>query len=219
MYYTLHDRQFVKVFDNNRIAFLHRTTTDYLLAFHLKPYQCENLNDIVQQMDLYRLRSYPLGGNIWFYKEDSHIQLVNHTTDRYFIFYPSSWREYKRRVHRRVMTLLRHGKPKNYKHHARHARRYRAQSRKPSSTIRRKTISRSARDVAIANEQRAQRAVIPSRHHTNPRPPSSTTSGEHASRSASIASTAGSISLSDFEHCNQCSVNEEETLSTKHECR
>ena len=140
MSFSLHAYQFVTARYKSGISFFHRTVSDTLCAFHLKPYQCENLNDIVYRLDLYHLRGYPLGDNVWIYKDNNDIQLVNLTTNRYFLFRPSSWHTYKRRVHPQVMSLLRHGKRENHQHYACHARQYGARSRKTSSSIRRKAI-------------------------------------------------------------------------------
>ena len=118
MSYDLHARQFASVRHNSRVSFIQRTLSNTFCAFHLKPYQFENLNDIIQHLELYRLKAYPLGANVWIYKDNKDVQLVNHNTDRYFLFYPSSWHTYKRHVHRRLLTLLRYGTHKNRQRHA-----------------------------------------------------------------------------------------------------
>ena len=217
MFYKLHAHQFVSTRYKNYVSFLHRAASGKLIAFHLKLRHFENFNDIIYDLDFYSLRSYPLGDNVWMYKKDKDIQLVDHSTDRYFIFYNSSWQTYKRRVHHRIMSLCYHGEYTNHQRDARHARSHRARSRKALSTIRRKVISRTTRDAAYANEQRTQHSTIPSRHNSNPRSPSPSTSGGYAMRSASPSSNFNNSSLSDYEHCNQYSIADEETVPTKHE--
>ena len=127
--------------------------------------QFENLNDIINSS--LHLTSYPLGGGTWLIRSQGDWCLQ--TPSGFFTFYRKSWPIYKRRVHRRIRLILRHGERTRGEPDANYEV---WQGHGPQTTASRPRwhpLRRSARNARVPHQRRSKHAGLPKWHRTNPR--------------------------------------------------
>ena len=178
--------QFVFVDSAGKIRFHHYSASDLLHTFTLTSSQFYNLDDVMRGMQqLSELRWYPLGRNVWFYKNGKCVKLIDNEKQRFFRFYEIGWREYKSNVHPLILSFLHDDT--YLSHHQPHAR---DESRKTNcfgrslSSLRRgkQVLSRSTRNDCYANAKRTKSTNISRWQSTNSRSYSRRRGGKYATR-------------------------------------
>ena len=119
-----------------------------------------NLHDIMRG---FHQGSYPLGRGLWLRMTKRGVRMENNQVC--FEFHERSWKQYKRSIHWRIHSFLRHGQQHN--HHQLHARAasrysYRHRSRPPFPT-RQQTLFRTTTDGGHQNVKRSQSSNISQR--------------------------------------------------------
>ena len=164
--------QFVLVDGAGNIRFYHRSKADSIIVLNLTPSQIFNLNDIMRGMKYFsKLTWYPLGGELWLYKKDKCIKLVDIERQRFFRFYESGWEEYKSNVHPLILSFLHD--VSTISHHQSHARDENQSTnrfgRLTSHFRKRKQIlSGTARNECHANAKWTKPAIISRRKSSDP---------------------------------------------------
>lgn len=143
-----------------------------------------NLNDVIKDMDTFQfLKYYPLGDHLWLQYLEKGIQLYNHRRNVYFTFHKESWKKYKREIHYRILSFLRHGAPSLHdcQHAPTHETLFRNQSRNLTSTTpQQHVLSRKTSNVGGENEQQAKRSNLSEWNGSNSRRPFSFVGAVHA---------------------------------------
>ena len=214
MKFILCERQSVVVQYEN-IYFCHVTQRGHVRSFMLTDYQFENLNDLIKETMCNCIRNYPLGAGLWLSVTASGYQLTNHRDNTYFIFI--DWERYKRHVHPRVMSFLRHDvdmRGEDYQYDADDESRQLHRPRSPPRKKRRTLASRSTRDARSSTEQSQKRAILSRWDRSNPRKrPQRRGRVDEARSVASPSRESKCDTSSDEEHCSECSI-DETTLPT-----
>lgn len=116
-----------------------------------------NLNDILLDLEIFKkMKYYPLGNHIWLQYYKNHIQLYHCHLNIYFTFHESSWYEYLKAIHRKILSFLRHGATTLHgrKHAPTHENLFQSRScNAPSTSSKHKVISGEATNATGENEQ------------------------------------------------------------------
>ena len=203
MKFPLYYPQYV-LFRHNRISFCHTLYHRVILTSR----QFENLNDVIDKVEMLKLKAYPLGDGLWLRRE--HDTLCLTAKHVYFVFHYWSWQQYKSNVHPAIYHQLHHGEREARKRNADNECPYLSKSRSAASTARRKAVSRTARNAFTTDEQWQKRSTVSARHSTIPRSHVSSRSAENERRTSSTASNFNSASTSNFESSDECSIEEGE---------
>ena len=172
------------------VCFCHYSATNFPHLLKLSFNQFINFNDVLRGLEhLSHFTWHPLAHGLWFHKKNDVIKLVNNKTHCYFQFYPYGWDEYKRNVHRRILSSLRHVAYTTYHQpHARNDAQSSHSSRGRASTLlrRKQTASRATRNVGDDYEDHSSKSSTFSRRkNTNTRPHFKLRRRTHARRDSS----------------------------------
>mgnify|MGYP001791423043 CR=1 FL=1 len=103
MHYRLHYKQSVTVCYDNTIRFRYKQH-----EVVLSEEQFLNFADLLRCLCHFRhLKWFSLMNHVWLHSDKDGVSLHNGAS--YFRFFTSSWRHYKRNVHRLILSFLRHG--------------------------------------------------------------------------------------------------------------
>ena len=143
-----------------------------------------NLNDVIMDMDMFRfLKYYPLGDHLWLQHHEKGIQLYNHRQKKFFTFHEESWKKYKRVIHARILSFLRHAVPslQGCKHAPTHENLFKGESQIfTSKTSEKQVLSRETSNVGGGNEQQAECSNLSKWNSSNSRRPFSFIGAVHA---------------------------------------
>ena len=169
--------------------------------------QFYNLNDILHAP--LRLMSYPLGGGACLMWLQGEMRLQTKTG--FFTFYRNSWHNYKRRVHRRIHFILRHGGRARGEPDAYHEVSHHDGSQTPASAARWHSSQWSARNARVSHRHRTKHASLPQRDRANSWRSVRRRRQRHVSRIRE-ANAATFPSNDNIQSGDECSI-EEETMS------
>lgn len=193
---------------HNKITFCHRHFRFIILNLR----QFHNLHDMIRDRKNLRIRSYPLGDNLWIYQEKDSFCLT--TPDAYFLFHRQSWHRYIRQVHPRIRHILRrHGGASNYECDADDEAEDRPQPRRLAHYSRRQTLSRSSRNAIAEAKQWQKRPTLSRWDPSNHRRPLLSRGGEDATGDSAQTMSVDGDTASDFEHGSDYSITEPETAN------
>lgn len=179
-----------------KIIFCHK----HLRCISMNQRQFENFHDMLSEMHLITLKAYPLGDYLWFYRDHDSFRLTSHHA--YFLFYPESWKCYKRNVHKQIHQIQQRQRDddENYQYDADNEAEFSPRPRELASRKRRKTFSRKTRNAATSSQQRKKRTTISSRNNSNPRCNPRDCSPEDAMRNTPSSSFNDYYTTSDIKY-------------------
>ena len=187
MKFDISKNQFVLIDRNGNVHFHHRQIeTGFTFVLKLMSSQFFNLDDVMRGMKFFsNLTWYPLGKDLWFYKKDECIKLVDIERQRFFRFYETGWKKYKSSVHSLIVSFL-HDVP-SISHHQSHARDENQPTNslgRPSSHFRKRKqiLSWPTRNGCHANAKWTKSTIISRRQSANPRSNFGRRGGKYARR-------------------------------------
>ena len=201
MHYRLHYKQSVTVCYDNTIRFRYKQH-----EVVLSEEQFLNFADLLRCLCHFRhLKWFSLMKHAWLYSDKDVVSLHNGAS--YFRFFTSSWRHYKKNIHRLILSFLRHGHRESY---ARDDRQHNYRPRRLAPPVQRfkSSLSRSTRNATPSNEQQTERPTISQRQDTNPwsleRRDDGTNDDRMSVQSASTTAEFSADSGYDSEHGATC---------------
>ena len=194
MEFSLCGRQRI-LLHRGKIIFCHK----HFHCITMNERQFENFHDMLCEMNLLKLRAYPLGENLWIYRRYDSFCLTTH--HGFFLFYVESWEKYKKRTHHHIRHIQqRHGWLESDQYDADNESGSAPQPRSFTSRSRRKTFSRETRNATASSQQRKKRSIISPRNDTNPWRYPRERSRDDATRDSPPPSPNNSNTASDIEY-------------------